>query len=275
MTTPVPVAPDAGEGHGAALVLHGRSAHVLTAYDPAVRCLSPAERDRAARLAPAARRDFTAAHLLIRRCAAAFLGVPVHGLDVVQRCERCQGPHGRPTLRQEPRLYVTLAHCAGYVAAAASWQPVGVDVERLPPGPGWHRASARSLTRAEAAAVARAPCPPAAFLRQWVRKEALIKAGRARLGGLRHVDLSGLPVDDPGGGRLVRRSWWQGWAVTDWADGTSGRGGRGDRVDGGGYEPPPTAGVVGAAVTVRPPSLLTVPGGGAPHFRHEDRPVRP
>ncbi|UQI45582.1 4'-phosphopantetheinyl transferase superfamily protein [Streptomyces sp. HU2014] len=260
MTTPLTAAPDEGEGRGAALVLHGRSAHILTAYDRPARILSPQERDRAARLAPAARRDFTAAHLLIRRCAATFLGAPAHGLDVVQHCERCQGPHGRPALRQEPRLYVTLAHCSGYVAAAASWQPVGVDVERLPPGPGWRRAAARSLTRAEAAAVTHAPCPPAAFLRQWVRKEALIKAGRARLGGLRRVDLSELPVDDPGGGALVRRSWWQGWAVTDWTDGR----GEGRVADG----------VVGAAVTVRPPSLLTAPGGGAPPCRQPGRPVR-
>ncbi|MBB5122288.1 4'-phosphopantetheinyl transferase family protein [Streptomyces eurocidicus] len=232
-------APDMGDG--SALVLHGRSAHVLAVYEPAAPCLSPEERARAARLPPAARRDFTAAHLLIRHCAAAFLGTPAHGLDVVQRCAHCRGPHGRPTLRQVPRLYVTLSHCAGHVAAAASWHPVGVDVERLPPGPGWRRAGARSLTRAESALVARAPCPPAAFLRQWVRKEALVKAGSAHLGGLRRVDLSELPVDDLHGGPLVRRSRWRGWSVMDWRDGGE-------------------AGVVGAAVSCGAPRLLTVSG---------------
>jgi hypothetical protein len=61
--------------------------------------LSAPERTRAAsfrRLSD--RRDFVAAHALVRMCGAAALGDPPAALVVTQRCERCGESHGRPVL---------------------------------------------------------------------------------------------------------------------------------------------------------------------------------
>jgi hypothetical protein len=56
--------------------------------------------------------------------------------------------------------------------------------------------AARVLAPAELAAVHADPDPARAFLRLWVRKEALVKVGVASLGGLRGTDLvtSGPPA---------------------------------------------------------------------------------
>ncbi|MGH4030289.1 4'-phosphopantetheinyl transferase family protein [Actinomycetota bacterium Odt1-20B] len=177
--------------------------------------LTPPERTRAQRLRPTDRRDFVAGHLLVRECAAAVLGAPPRSLEVTQQCAHCGGPHGKPLLPRAPALHLSLSHCPGRVAAAAAWEPIGVDVEPLPQGTHWHRAAARALTPRERAAVDASTDPARAFVRQWVRKEAFVKAGEARLGGLRKLDLSGLPVEPRAG---VHLALWGEWHVLDWAE---------------------------------------------------------
>lgn len=172
--------------------------------------LTAAEQERAARFRLAIDREsFVAAHLLVRICAADLLGARPDRLTLIQRCTSCGGPHGRPSLAGHPDLTVTLSHTRGYVAAAAAYGPLGVDLELADGRPlDWTLVSA-TFSPADAAEVAADADPLRAFLRRWVRRECLVKVGAAALG---------VPGADA-----------TGWAVLDWTD--------------------PTGSVVGAVVT--------------------------
>ncbi|HEY5879264.1 MAG TPA: 4'-phosphopantetheinyl transferase superfamily protein [Nakamurella sp.] len=169
------------------------SAEVLARYEHGADWLTPAERHRGAALADGtARNDFVAAHLLVRLCAAAVTGRSPAELRIVQRCTSCGGRHGRPMIEGCTDVHVSLSHAGGVVAAASGPQPVGVDVERVRTLDGRAALYARTLHPAEQADVQRDPDPDWAFLRHWVRKEAVIKSGFGDLAGMRHIDLSSL-----------------------------------------------------------------------------------
>jgi 4'-phosphopantetheinyl transferase len=55
-----------------------------------------------------------------------------------------------------------------------------------------------------------------ALIRQWVRKESLVKRGELTLSELRSLDLSALPLDEPGVPRSLR---WEGRHLLEWAAG--------------------------------------------------------
>ncbi len=74
----------------------------------------------------------------------------------------------------------------------------------------------RVLTEPELRQVERHEDPAYAFLRQWVRKEALIKIGRVTLDTMGGVDLSGLPLGAVGGEPL--RSRFEDLHFLDWDD---------------------------------------------------------
>ena len=169
------------------------------------RLLNAQERGRLMRLrSERAGRDFLAAHVLARFCAGWLLGVAPAEVPFAQQCPGCHGTdHGRPLLVGRPDVYVSLSHTDGVVAAAAGRVPVGIDVELLDRSPGV-RVMDRALTAAERSLVAAEADPGRAFLRQWVRKEALIKVGRTRLGALGDLDLSELPLDDRADGTPLR-----------------------------------------------------------------------
>ena len=138
--------------------------------------LTGAELARRDRLRFVADRDaYTAAHLLVRACAGALLGVPASSVGLEQQCPRCGGVgHGRPSIAGEPGVFVSLSHTRGYVAAVAATVPCGIDVQTV----------AGSIPRTAVTARERAwldaqPDPLLAFTRLWVRKEALVKAGVA------------------------------------------------------------------------------------------------
>ncbi|MEU0571030.1 4'-phosphopantetheinyl transferase superfamily protein [Nonomuraea sp. NPDC005983] len=136
--------------------------------------LTAVERERAARFGHEAdRQSFVAAHLLVRLCAAAFLGAEPSGLTLLQHCD-VHGPgHGRPYLDGFPQVSVSLSHTRGYVCAAAGPGRVGVDAERVPPGPLDEALAAVALTPRERATVTGNDD----LIRLWTRKEALIKRG--------------------------------------------------------------------------------------------------
>ncbi|MBO3745317.1 phosphopantetheinyl transferase-like protein [Streptosporangiaceae bacterium NEAU-GS5] len=193
--------------HGA-LVLAGHTGEIL---DIAGGALTPEERSRAERFTRRQDRlDFVAAHLLVRQCAADVLAIPVAMLTLVQRCERCEQPHGRPSIAEAPELVVTLSHTSGYVCAAASYGKVGVDAEHVTTGPADASLVALALTPAEAALVG---TDNHKLIRQWVRKEALVKRGELALDRLREADLSKLPFDAP-------TSQWEGRHFLEWSAGT-------------------------------------------------------
>jgi 4'-phosphopantetheinyl transferase len=175
------------------------------------RLLNASERRRALRFHAAADRDdFTAAHLLVRMCAAQLTGTPVERVAVVQECAECgtEG-HGLPRAAGLPGLHLSLSHSRGRVAAAAGYTPVGVDVEGPENASADPPLLARVLNDRERALVREHPRPERAFLRLWVRKEALVKIGAARLEQLAETDASFLAAactEQPNGPLLT--DWW-------------------------------------------------------------------
>lgn len=169
------------------------------------------ERARAARFTrDQDRLDFMAAHLLVRHCAAELLGVRACALTLEQRCERCARSHGRPSIKEAPELSVSLAHTSGYVTAAAGRGAVGVDAEHATSGPADENLVALALTPAEAALVG---LDNRKLIRQWVRKEALVKRGELALDRLREADLSKIPFEG-------RTHHWENRHLLEWTAGT-------------------------------------------------------
>ncbi|MEZ7128334.1 4'-phosphopantetheinyl transferase superfamily protein [Nonomuraea sp. AD125B] len=154
--------------------------------------LTEVERERAARFRFEADRDtFVAAHLLVRLCAAAALDADPAALTLLQICD-VHGPgHGRPYVEQAPELGVSLSHTRGYVCAAAGPGKVGVDAERVPPGPLDEGLAERVLTPRERAEVTGND----ELMRRWTRKEALIKRGELSLDQLDQLDSGGDDLD--------------------------------------------------------------------------------
>lgn len=173
------------------------------------------ERARAAGMAPGRRAGFVtgrtlARDLLGRRLGLAPAAVPLAVAD------------DRPVLPPGTGWFVSITHSGPVVACAVARRPVGIDVESAadPPSESLVR---RVAAPAEAEAILAAPDVSAAFLRAWVRKEAVAKAmglgldaGFATLdvrrsvvaaGGrvwrVRDLTLGGLPAAVAASGR-----WW-------------------------------------------------------------------
>lgn len=199
----------------APLVAVAAPAEVLDRMD--ARLLGDAERARSASLRnPAERSEYVAAHLLVRRCAAALTGRPEADLAVHQWCADCRtAGHGRPSLAGLPDVHVSWAHTRGAVVAAASWRPVGVDVETLP-ADGGTVGGAPGLTPAEQRQVRSAADPLLLALRYWVRKECLVKTGTTTLAGVDRIDLSRLAERRDRAGWSASR--YRGLHLVDWCD---------------------------------------------------------
>jgi 4'-phosphopantetheinyl transferase len=179
-----------------------RTADVLGAWpgDP-MAPLTDAELERAARLANSPDRDdYVAAHLLVRRVAANQLRVPPPAVKLQQRCEACGGPHGRPEVPGSNGLWLSLSHTHGWVGAVAADRPCGIDVE-IVAGPPTVDLVDTVLTEAEQRWMVTLPdnrLPPE-FARLWVRKEAVVKAGAARLDDIGDLDVLGdSPIEAAG-----------------------------------------------------------------------------
>ncbi|SEG82813.1 4'-phosphopantetheinyl transferase [Nonomuraea solani] len=140
--------------------------------------LTEVERERAARFRfDADRACFVAAHLLVRLCAAAALDARPHELTLRQYCDLHGFGHGRPSIEEAPDLGVSFSHTRGYVCAAAGPGKVGVDAERVRPGPLDADLADRVLTPRERALVTGND----ELIRHWTRKESLIKRGELTL----------------------------------------------------------------------------------------------
>lgn len=138
--------------------------------------LDPEQRDRHQRLRqPQDRDDFLAARLLAQRLVAEATGRPSNEIAFTQRCDHCQGPHGRPLIDSPDQPHISWSHAKGWVAAVVSAQPCGIDIEPVTDRPPLFDV----LTAGEQEEVRSAPegrQQAIAFLRLWVRKEALLKA---------------------------------------------------------------------------------------------------
>lgn len=122
----------------------------------------------------------------LRNVLSRYTGVPPARLDVHHH------RHGKPYLPTGPHFNV--AHTGPVALIAVADRPLGVDVESA------HRRLSnlpRLLSRlpeCEAAALRAAPCPRAAFLALWTRKEAFVKCtGDGIRRGLSSFDVSLLP----------------------------------------------------------------------------------
>jgi len=133
------------------------------------------ERRRWAVLAPGARPAFAASRRLLRALLQAATGVPEADWDV--SAQAGVAPVARALASRE--VHVSLSHRLGWVAAAVSGAPVGVDIEcdRAPRGAAQERA-ALMLSPAELGAWQGLPpsLQEAALLAHWTAKEAWFKA---------------------------------------------------------------------------------------------------
>jgi 4'-phosphopantetheinyl transferase len=175
--------------------------------------LTPDERDRAGRYrAGAVRQQFLVGRGLLRRLLGGALGVPPHAVPITYTAA------GKPVLADES-LHFNLTHTSGLALIAVAPRRVGIDVERVRLVPDADGLVERFFSPAERAAY-RELTPerrPAAFLRGWVCKEAVIKAAGASVQYLDRFDVELDPARPPGvlaaeadpfGG--------SGWSVADW-----------------------------------------------------------
>ncbi len=161
--------------------------------DRYVASLSAAERVRHARLRHERRDQFAISHGAVRQVLGAYLGRDARDVPL-------DAASGRPP--SVPGLELSLTHCDELALLAVAVGPVGVDIEAL------NRVEPRDLreladTTLSAAELTQFLLTPAdqqvrAWLRSWVRKEAVLKSRGVGIGGRppRELDVSLDRVDE-------------------------------------------------------------------------------
>jgi 4'-phosphopantetheinyl transferase len=155
---------------------------------------------------------FLSAHVLVRILVAEQAGVDLEAVDVLQHCDRCGGPHGRPAalVRGKPGPEVSISHADGVVAAALSERPVGVDLQRA--GAVGAEVATLVLAPGEQAHLSAGSPDADALTRTWVRKEAVLKAAATGFQVDPRELVLGPPSDPP---RVVRWTRPGPWAIAD------------------------------------------------------------
>lgn len=200
-------------------------AHAPETTDAALELLSDDEVARAKRFAHERdRRDYVAAHALLRRVLSRHYGRPA------REWRFAAGPHGKPSVVPEQvppgGIALNLTHTHGLVACAlaAGTADVGVDAETIA-GERTLDIARRFFASAEYDALERCdPADrPARFIETWTLKESIVKAIGTGLGAPldRFAVLSdgdaGLVLDPPPGEQAER------WALALFAPGPSHR----------------------------------------------------
>lgn len=196
-TAPTAAAPTAASPTGAALAhtadLPTGTCHVWWARptDAGPSWVEALDADERARLdaldRPGERQRFLAAHALTRTVLAAYLGTDPAALRFTSGCGACGGPHGKPSLVREPGarpVEFSVAGAGDRVAVAVAGDPIGLDVDELGRVSDYSALADMALRPGEQAVLdaLSGERRPAAFLRYWTRKEAVLKAlgiGRA------------------------------------------------------------------------------------------------
>ena len=135
--------------------------------------LSDDERERCVRFVrPDDRRDFAAAHDLLRRALSTFEN------REPGEWAFAAGGHGKPML--DPLmggLHFNLSHTRGFVACAVTRAaPVGIDVERLNRDVDLSRLAARFFSSAEIEDLGKSADARGHFFELWTLKEAFLKS---------------------------------------------------------------------------------------------------
>ena len=140
---------------------------------PVTDCLSRDERDRAGRfIFEKDRRRFTAARAMLRTILGKYLRAAPGELHFRY------GAHGKPFL-PDVEVQFNVSHSDGVgIIGIARGRQIGVDLERIRAAAFDWRGMARFFSQAEQSAIEGMPAGERtdAFFRQWVRKEASIKA---------------------------------------------------------------------------------------------------
>lgn len=184
----------------------------LPMLDTVTACLSPEERDRAARFRTASDRDrFVTGRAFLRLLLARRLEADPRRLDLRS------GPHGKPELPGGP-ISFNLSH-AGDAAVCVIGGPgldVGVDIERVRPMPDWAALARMILSAAERDQLAALPAADQLkrFYGAWTCKEAVLKAiGTGLDRPLDGFAVAFHPPDDP---RIVASREGEGLAERLW-----------------------------------------------------------
>ncbi|MBL1083118.1 4'-phosphopantetheinyl transferase superfamily protein [Streptomyces actinomycinicus] len=180
-------------------------ARLSGAYPGLPGLLDPVERARYEATAdPLNRQQFLVGCALSRLVLGRLLGLPPARVPLRRVCPRCGGPHGKAALDPAADLGFSISHSGPTVGlAVCRGAEVGLDVERLEEAPAVGLVAPRILSPAELAVLhTLVPADrPAALLRYWTRKEAVLKALGIGLG----LPPSRLEVSAPGAPARVLR----------------------------------------------------------------------
>lgn len=202
-----------GRGHRVAVRLYWADLDLPPCpFEALKECLAPGELARAARYAHAdLRRRWITARGALRHCLASWTGADPRALTLDA------SPRGKLRLAGGPAF--NLSHSGRHLLIAmAPAGRVGVDVEAravADPEPLVRQACSRREAEAICALPDTAPERPrtTAFIRTWVRKEALVKAFGAGV----TVPLAAFEVrHDTGQGNLLRSVKWPGEQLAQW-----------------------------------------------------------
>lgn len=140
--------------------------------------LAPEELARAERFAvPGPARTFIAGRLLLRNLVARMSGCQPH--DVTLRLEA----NGKPVVEHPRDIHVNLTHSQGWVLAAATGRPLGIDMEAIRPMD-WQLVARHFLSTADRDWLEACPSEDRHrfFFHLWTWKEAVAKAVGSGLG---------------------------------------------------------------------------------------------
>jgi phosphopantetheinyl transferase len=135
--------------------------------------MGEAERRRSVQGSATARAEFIAGRALLRRVLEGATGFPPEAWSVSADAGRA------PLVRGPSHVHASLSHRLGWVAAAVSDSPVGIDVECLRPGRSTPHERACLMLASEELPAWNALRPAAresALLERWTAKEAWFKA---------------------------------------------------------------------------------------------------
>ncbi|MEU8542166.1 4'-phosphopantetheinyl transferase superfamily protein [Streptomyces sp. NPDC048717] len=189
--------------------------------------LSAAERASARAMTEEAGRNYTGAHVAVRRILGAYLGTPPAGLQFGRRrCPECgDAGHGAPRVTWPVTdLSHSLSRSGPHwlLGVTGGDRRIGVDLEQVL-GFDTQPVAPLVLSDRELAELRRETRPTArlaVFLRYWTRKEAVLKAsGVGLIADAREVDVHG---PDDGGPLVVSHTTAAGedtWVVEDLAVG--------------------------------------------------------
>jgi 4'-phosphopantetheinyl transferase len=145
---------------------------------------------------PADAERFLLGVALTRIAAGRELGLQPDQVPLDRRCPGCGKPHGKVRVAGDSDLELSVTHSGDLVGVALTHAAaLGLDVEHLTDRLNQAELTSHVLSPSEAAAFAGVPATdqPAAFLRYWVRKEAIVKSTGDGIG----VGLGNLTVSSP------------------------------------------------------------------------------